>query len=433
MAILDILNGQWAILPENMQQIRAIYDARVNGAGIDLAAVEQQLGRPLANEDKTYYVVSGVAVLPIEGVVAKKMNLFSRISGGASLEIAKLNLDAAQADPTVHSIIQYVSSPGGTVDGTQLYADAVFAARAGKPIVTLGSGVIASAAYWFGSAASRLYLEDGTTVAGSIGVATEHTDISAAQASSGRKTTDIFAGKYKRITSSNGPLSDEGRQTIQDQVDYTYTLFVDAVAKNRGVQVETVLASMADGRVFMGQQAVDAGLADGIISLDNLIVQLNDEYAQAGKNGSKKSYGKKEPTMSILTIETVEKENPAIAAQLRQQGAEMERERIQSVEAQSFPGHEALIAAMKFDGKSTAQDAAVAVLSAEKAIRTKQAAALGADAPPPLPLNAPPAGVSVAGTGGAKTRQELDQAARDHMAANPGMTYKAAYKAVGGQ
>jgi hypothetical protein len=110
-----------------------------------------------------------------------------------------------------------------------------------------------------------------------------------------------------------------------------------------------------------------------------------------------------------------------------------ERERIQGVEAQSIPGHEALVLSLKFDGKTSPGDAAVAVLAAEKQKRAGHAAALAADAPATLQLAAPPAVEQGAAAGGEKSRAELHAAAAAHMAANPGVTYVAAYKAVGGK
>jgi ClpP class serine protease len=46
---------------------------------------------------------------------------------------------------------------------------------------------------------------------------------------------------------------------------------VDQVAKNRGVSSEKVLKDMADGRIFIGKQAITAGLVDGVSTLDRLI------------------------------------------------------------------------------------------------------------------------------------------------------------------
>lgn len=278
---IGVLTSPWAIEPAKLLEIQAIYAARIRGDRIDIEAIEKRLGRPLANEPRAYTIDSGVAILPIEGVIAKKMNMFTQISGGTSTQIAAQSLQDALNDPSVHSIVLAIDSPGGTVDGTQDLANAVYAARQIKPVVTLASGCLCSAAYWIGSAAQSVFLADGTTQAGSIGVVSTHTDISGSQAAQGVKTSEITAGRYKRIASNYAPLSEEGRQTIQNQVDYTYSLFVEAVAKNRGVSTATVLRDMADGKVFVGKQAIDAGLADGIVTMPNLVSMLNKDRPAA--------------------------------------------------------------------------------------------------------------------------------------------------------
>ena len=183
MKLLDVLTAPWAIEPTKLLEIQAIYATHLRGDKIDIDAVEKKLGRPLANEPKGYQVQDGVAVLPLEGVMAKRMNMFSQISGGTSTALAERDLQAAMADPSVHSIVLCIDSPGGTVDGTQTLADAVLAST--KPICTLASGSMASAAYWVGSASDAVYITDSTTQVGSIGVVATHTDISKAQENQG--------------------------------------------------------------------------------------------------------------------------------------------------------------------------------------------------------------------------------------------------------
>jgi signal peptide peptidase SppA len=432
MRISDVLNAPWAIEPSKLLELNAIYAAHVHGEKIDIAAVEARMGRSLANEQqRDYDIIDGVAVISIDGVIAKKMNMFSEISGGASSEIARRSLMAARADSSVHSIILSIDSPGGTVDGTQTLGDAVFETRAVKPIVTLGGGMIASAAYWIGSAANAAYIAEDTTTVGSIGVVTAHQDISAAEAARGIKTTEISAGKYKRIASSYAALSDEGRQSIQDRLDYMYSLFVGAVARNR-----VVLENMADGRVFIGNQAIEAGLVDGVMSLDALVAKLNQERPIVGRSTISQSAflamtapPKTTPKGSKMNKEELQATHPALAEELRAEGATNERQRIQAIEGQAIPGHEALIASLKFDGKSTAGDAAMAVVAAEKSQRKAHATATANDAPAPLPAAAPPAIAPVAT--GDKTRDDLHKEALAYQASHPGTDYMAALKAVG--
>lgn len=126
-----------------------------------------------------------------------------------------------------------------------------------------------------------------------------------------------------------------------------------------------------------------------------------------------------------ITRDQIAAEAPDVLAAIQQEGAAQERARIQSIEAQAIPGHDALIAALKYDGKSTAGDAAMAVLAAEKQTRRTQAAALAADAPQPLPLTPAPAVEA-----NPQTRADLDAAAKAYMADHPGTDYVAAFKQV---
>jgi signal peptide peptidase SppA len=276
MEVIEILNSPWAITPEKLLEIRAIYASRMRGEIPDLEAIEARLGRPMKNEREPYTIEGSTAIIPIEGVLAKKANLFTDVSGGTSMQMIEKDFQAAMADPAVKAIILSIDSPGGQVDGVESLANAIFAARGKKPIVALGDGSLASAAYWIASSADQVYASDQSAKIGSIGVVATHEDYSQAEHAAGVKVTEITAGKYKRIASSHEPLTTDGRESIQSMVDTIYSTFVDSVARNRGVNSQRVLDDMADGRIFLGKQAVNAGLVDGIATQESLVRMLNN-------------------------------------------------------------------------------------------------------------------------------------------------------------
>jgi len=271
MRIFDILTSPWAIVPDKLQEIQEIYATHLRGEKIDIKAVEAMIGKPLNNEREPYQIINDVAVIPIHGIIAKRMNLFSQISGGVSTQILAGDIKDAIADPAIKGLLLDVDSPGGTVDGTEELAQVIFKAREEKPIVTYTDGMMASAALWIGSAAHKAYISGDTVSVGSIGVVASHVDYSEMEKREGVKTTEIYAGKFKRIASQYEPLSPEGRASIQESVDYIYSVFVETVAKHRGVSTETVLSDMAEGRQFIGRQAITAGLVDGVSTFDRLI------------------------------------------------------------------------------------------------------------------------------------------------------------------
>src|SRR3989304_529970 len=126
MRLIDVGNAPWAIVPDRLKEIKAIYETHLKGEKIDLKPVEAALGRPLDNRSQGYEVTDGVAVIPIEGVIAKRMNLFTQISGGTSTELLIRDLKSAIDDPDVRAIVLSIVSPGGAVvapaDTRQLFA-----------------------------------------------------------------------------------------------------------------------------------------------------------------------------------------------------------------------------------------------------------------------------------------------------------------------
>ena len=388
MNVTDVITSPWAIMPEKLLEIQAIYASHVRGEKIDIPAIEARIGKPLINQDQGYHVQSGVAVIPISGVMCKKMNMLSQISGGASTQLIERDIKAALNDSSVNSILLHIDSPGGAVDGTQNLADVVKMAGTQKPVVAFADGVMASAAYWVGSAASEIVASSSTTQIGSIGVVTSHTDTSKAQESSGIKTTEISAGKYKRIASQNAPLSEEGAAMLQEQVDQLYTIFVDAVAENRGVDTETVLEDMPDGRVFLSKQAKKRGMIDHIANLETTIFNMSTGVWPMTKEVKP---APESAPVAEMSIETIKKDFPEIAAQLHAEGAKAECDRIKSCEEAALPGHEAIINAMKLDGKSTGADVALAIIAEEKKLRASHLQDFGGNAPSPIPFAAVPA------------------------------------------
>lgn len=414
MSLLDIMTSPWAITPEKLLEIRAVYETHLRGEKIDLAGFEARMGAPMQRKEQGYQVLDGgVAVVPVDGVIAKKMNLFSRISGGASTQMIERDVREAVNDPMVRAIILDTDSPGGTVSGTQEAARAIheMAQATDKPVVAFASGMMASAAYWIGAAADQIFVASDTTAVGSIGVVATHVDVSGVESKQGIKTTEIYSGRYKRIASQHGPLTDEGRASMQATTDYLYSVFVADVATFLGVSQDRVLSDMADGRVFLGRQALDAGLVHGMMSFEQLVNALaSGEMTRRRKvvgAGAALTVGEKERLVAVLENElgekaleveavdkeTLAKEHPEIAEAFRAEGAAAELKRVQDVFAQTLPGHDALIRELAFDGKTSGEMAAVAVLNAERGKRTKVIESLASEAPAPmLPNAAEPAG-----------------------------------------
>lgn len=280
------ISAPWAIQPD--------YLARIESLSIEhartLASNPEAIASRAAPATSTPKVQDGIATIELAGPLTKNYNWLTAIMGGTSMQHAGALIAQAAQDPNVKGILLAIDSPGGTVDGTEALARTIREAASQKQVMALAGGVMASAAYWAGSAAGAVYLESGTTVVGSIGVVSKHTDISGLESRIGIKTTEIASGKFKRIASVHEPLSQAGRDSIQTQLDYIYGLFVQAVATHRGASVQAVLDRMADGRLFTGQQAITAGLADGFASRAELIERMRAGRAAPVKPSSSTSH-----------------------------------------------------------------------------------------------------------------------------------------------
>lgn len=399
MRLIDIINGPWAITPEMLQEIVHIYRTHLRGEKIDIEGVENRIGRKLQNDQTPYDIINGVAVIDAIGPLAKRMNLFMQISGGASTQLLEQDLKNAMGNPDVNAVVFNIDSPGGTVDGTFEIAEIIYSYRGQKPMVAYADGLMASAAYAIGSAADRVISSGDTAYVGSIGVIATHVDVTKAEESMGFKTTQIKAGKYKDVGSPYKPLTKTDREIIQADVDYLYSIFVNRVARNRDVDIDTVLNDMAEGKIFIGQQAVAAGLVDGVSTFDDVIASLAaGELPATSRAGDAHKLNLSEATMSSdnhtpeITVSYVSSNHPDVAEALREEGraegktlgADQERERIKSVREQSMPGHDALIEEMMFDGKTSGPEAAVRILKAEKETQDKIGQDIEKDAPEPV-------------------------------------------------
>lgn len=387
MKLLDVMTGPWAIVPAKFAEVQHVYLRHVRGESLSVdelvkirAARTEKSGS--AQPPDPYQNVNGVAVIPIEGVLGKKMNLFMDISGGTSTQMLGQALNNALQDPAIQSILLYIDSPGGAVDGTQEVARLIYAARGEKPIVAYTDGMMASAAYWIGAAADQIFISGDTVEIGSIGVVATHVDVSKAEEVRGTKTTEIVAGKFKRVSSSYQPLSDIGRATIQEQVDHLYSVFVQDVATFRGASPETVIKDMADGRIFLGGQAITNGLVDGQQSFDGLLTQL-----AAGAYRQPRRGGMTTDTTAVITMNAQEQQAALEAARSEgfaagqragtelgviegaKVGAENERARIKAVHGQFLTGHQALVQELMFDGVTTGPDAAMRINAAEQTLK----------------------------------------------------------------
>lgn len=265
------VENPWAILPRQLIVLQEIVVRHVNGEKLDAEEVHARVHgaqRPDANRR-----VSAVAVLPLFGTIFPRANLMTEMSGATSAEQFGKQFSALLKDPEVTAIVLDVDSPGGIVDGIEELSKQIYDARGQKPVVAVADHLMASAAYWIGTAADEVVVSPSSEV-GSIGVFAVHEDWSKALEMEGIKVNLISAGKYKIEGNPYEPLGEEARSAIHARVNDYYDAFVDSVARNRGVSSSAVRNGFGEGRVVGARQAVSLGMADRVGTLEETIDRL---------------------------------------------------------------------------------------------------------------------------------------------------------------
>jgi len=273
-------DSSWAIMPSKFQAMIEFIQMKVEG--IDLspekvseltksqsplkAQVLDQIGSGVSDSRK-------VAVLPIHGTIAHRMNMMNSISGGVSTESLGNQFTALADNPDVGTIILDFDSPGGSTAGVEELGNQIFAARDKVHIVASANSLAASAAYWLGSQAHEFVVTPSGEV-GSIGVIAVHESIFKIKEKEGRDITVIKAGKFKADTSPLEPLSEEAYASIQERVDERYDAFVSAVSRGRNISTHTVIDQYGEGRVLGAKAALLKGMVDKIETLNETIARF---------------------------------------------------------------------------------------------------------------------------------------------------------------
>jgi signal peptide peptidase SppA len=397
--IASLVYAPWLVTDAVHASIVDAYERHVRGEGIPAEIMEKIQGHvgPASRfgsaSSRGYQIAgNGVAIIPVEGVLSKRMNLMMEICGGASTEMIGQAFDQAMGDPNVRAIILQIDSPGGSVDGTQELANKVFAARGqGKKIVSYAEEMC-SGACWIGTSADEVFISSDTAFTGSIGVVFTHRDVSGAEAARGVKTTEVTAGRFKRVVSNYAPLTPDGYGELSKFTQHIYGVFTDAVARNRGIDAKAVHDKMADGRTFVGRQAIDVGLVDGVTTLDALIKKLSETNAAPARQAVVTAPTQPNKEKRRMDRQTLQQEHPELVEAIRNEGhaagieagAEAERKRIESVLAikKNIKGHDPLIEKLAFDGKTTQLEAKGAVIDAAAAAGGRISTAMAEEAPP---------------------------------------------------
>ena len=304
----EFLTIPWALMPERLQAMAGVLTRWSAGEPpTDEAMFQIQSERVLRDTRKQMAAAnagSGIAVLPLYGVVTQRGNMVDDISGPGSTSTQQFTsaLRQVMADDTVGQILIDIDSPGGSVYGVAELASEIVKARTQKPVVAVANSLAASAAYWIGCSASEFYVTPGGEV-GSIGVWQAHFDYSKALEEEGVKPTLISASKFKVEGNPYVPLDPEAQAFMQSRVDDYYNAFIQAVAVGRGVSVDDVRNGMGEGRVLGADAALAQRMVDGIASFDDVLARMQAKVTgNAVRSQPQKSHSRLKQARDALAL-----------------------------------------------------------------------------------------------------------------------------------
>ena len=180
-------------------------------------------------------------------------------------------------DDSIDAVVLRVDSPGGGVGPSQEIYVEVERLAAVKPVVVSMGAVAASGGYYVAAPASQIVANPGT-ITGSIGVIMGFTNYEELLEKIGLKSSVVKSGKHKDIGSPVRPMTEEDKAILQGLIDDVHRQFINAIAKGREMEVDSVLP-LADGRIFSGKQAMELGLVDKLGNFQDA-VSLAAQLAQ---------------------------------------------------------------------------------------------------------------------------------------------------------
>lgn len=232
-----------------------------------------------------YERVGTVGVITIEGTTIPGQAGFMRFFGMVGYDDIKAAAYEGVADPEAKTLLIRSVSGGGAVNGVRETVEFLQKVGAVKPLSGYAE-FMASAAYWLGSVTSHITVPP-TGMVGSIGVLRVMTEYSRAFEKDGVTKKVMRAGEFKALGNPYEPFSQAAIDQAQGQLDYLYKLMVTDISANRGATYILVDTTMAQGREFIGKQAVDIGLADELGSFDNAVAYASKNKRLLKTNAAK--------------------------------------------------------------------------------------------------------------------------------------------------
>ncbi|MCF6150041.1 MAG: signal peptide peptidase SppA [Candidatus Kuenenia sp.] len=213
-----------------------------------------------------------IAVIAVKGILTNEASEHLFFQKPGIVEIVKEQLEHAAKDDHVKAVLLEIDSPGGGITASDIiYHEIIkFKKNTQKKVVVYMEDIAASGGYYIASAADFI-LAHPTTITGSIGVIMPLINVSEFINRHGVVDNSIASGDMKEIGSPLKQMTSEEAEVLQNIINEMYMQFVEVVSSGRNLDIEEV-KKIADGRIYTGKQAVEAGLVDKLGYLEDAII-----------------------------------------------------------------------------------------------------------------------------------------------------------------
>ena len=224
----------------------------------------------------------------------------------------------ARENKDVHAIVLRIDSPGGDAIASDQMWRALELTAKEKPVVVSMSDVAASGGYYMAMAKGVPVLAYPGCYTGSIGVFFGKVNMRGLYEKIGLKKEILTRGRFAAIDTDYRPLTQEERAKLREGVEKVYDSFVRKVADARGVEWDAI-HEVAQGRVWLGSQALDVNLIDEIGGFDRAI-EMAKERAKitADEEVQLVAYPKPKRLIDALLEQNGFVQSPALPAFLRE-------------------------------------------------------------------------------------------------------------------
>lgn len=262
--MLNILTEYpWASTEKSLQEVVESIQK------FDISAV-RTVSNDSTSRDRNIEVRNRIAIINIKGSIFRYSNMFTEWFGLTTVQSLAVDINYALNNEDIDGVLFDVDSGGGQANGISELSEII--SNSEKPTKAYIGGSGASAAYWLASATNEVIINK-TGIAGSIGAMLEIYDDTEAMEKFGIKRTVI------KSEISPNKNSDEELQTIVNRLG---TEFVSDVAKNRNVSFAYVLENYGQGGLFVGEDAVNAGLVNRIGTFEDVLSSFQTSNTSSG-------------------------------------------------------------------------------------------------------------------------------------------------------